>query len=145
MASSTETFCSRCKEDILDEEAADGFYYCLLRKPEDIRVSARSGCRPCGMFEANLSLFDGFEDLVKGFEQWQVPRSAYRAMGFEPSGDNVSEADLERLKKDRVLIMLVVRDMVRLIGTMLCPYTPMVFIIRLPGGNEDTPYYHCLD
>lgn len=139
--STTETFCSRCREEILEQEALDGFCWYILRKPEEIRASAHKGCRPCGMFEANLSLFDGFENLVESYEHWRISASAFRAEGIDKSEGNVSEADLERLKKGRVLICIVaLRDMVRLIGTMLCPYTPMVFIIRFPGGKRDNPH-----
>jgi hypothetical protein len=137
--STTEELCRRCTAEILQGESAEGGVWYILRKPEQIRASSRAGCRVCAIFEANLSLFDGFESMSKMSENWIVTPSAIKEAQQAPGhhGGELSKEEMEKLAKGRLPIFLVARrEMIPLMGTMLCPWSPMIFILRHKEGES---------
>ena len=138
-----DKFCRRCVRDILDQTAFESFAFIILRKPAEIRASAKLGCRACAIFEANLSLWNGFESRMELHEQCNMNVSAkeeylmskYGADAWEDFSD-IPGDELEGLKQGRIMIyVLLGRDLIPLMGTMLLPWTPMAFVLRRDEGE----------
>jgi hypothetical protein len=136
----------RCRREIVEKESLDSKYFCILRKPKEIRASAERGCRACILFKANLKLFDGFEAQMTSYAQASMISASAVVEACLASqrsvdelnrvGSDADDEEVQELKRDRILILIVLqRNLLALIGTMLMPWTPVVFALRHPDGT----------
>ncbi|KXJ95175.1 heterokaryon incompatibility protein-domain-containing protein [Microdochium bolleyi] len=113
-----DTFCTRCREELSELRSAESCGIFLLNTPEQIRDSAARGCQACAMFEANISLFEGWEEL---FETWA---------GY-------GEQDPRDAGKGKLLITVLFVELALPMRWMsLMPATPMSLVLKKPREIE---------